>query len=66
MDNTKRTAKTMGQALDEAVAQHKERYPGSEPYGADVTYSLEMAGFWRVELKVAHFSQDLVYHIERG
>lgn len=56
--------KTMGQAVDEAILEHKRRYPHSEVYHATVEDFLTLrVNMWRVSVCADHFSTSLIYDI---
>lgn len=56
---------TMGQAVDEAAAQHRRAYPGSQVYAADIEVVLSERGVEKyvVEIRAEHFSQPLRYEV---
>lgn len=54
---------THGQAIDKAIQEHTQKYPGSEVYKSEVAEIQEDCYY--VELRASHFSQPLQYWVPR-
>lgn len=52
---------TMGAAIDWAIGKHKQEYPGSVVYHAEISQGDEL--LLVVELRATHFSVPLYYHV---
>lgn len=60
--------RTMGQAVDVAVAHHEKRYTESKVFhisGVRDASSSPSHRYWRVELSATHFSYKHTYHVSK-
>lgn len=57
--------KTMGQAVDEAIAMHEKQYPESAVYKAEVAEHELRDNAYIVEVQADHFSVPLRYTVKQ-